>query len=126
MTKPTHENKFTVRTAPVIVAGVKMAVAQMSSRNVLYRGRKVGIEGLVGAIVHEFLKLSRDEQEAYLRRVIPEVEALFEGAAPKTETPAEGVAGGEGKPLPGGGRITTIVPESPPPARKGRRGKAGG
>lgn len=118
-----YETRFPGRTLQEVVDRLDDALdRQAKERDVRFHGPRLTFESLVNAIVLHFLSLTAGEQDAIVDRFIREFEAKM---ALETETPAEDVAGGEGKPLNGGGRIRTI-PGSPRPARKGRGRKAGG
>jgi len=92
MAKPSNENKLSARTAPAIVEEVKLLVVKLARTDLKYRRRRMNIEGLIGAVLQDFLNRSPDEQEAILRLRIPEVEAMFETEAQEIEKPAEGRA----------------------------------
>lgn len=91
MAKPTNENKLTARTAPHVVEGVKLVVLKMANKKIKFRNRNVGIEGLIGAVMLEFLERPDAEQEKMLRSLLPRLESMFEAEeeASPTELPEE-------------------------------------
>jgi hypothetical protein len=77
MARLSDKNKLSARTARQIVVGVKSLLAKLEGKEYEYRGRGPSIEGLVGAVVLDFLERPEAEKLALLRTRLPEVEAML-------------------------------------------------
>ena len=79
MAKPlTHEFKFTARTSPGLWEAFNGLVNKAAMRGIKFRGRKVGNEAILNAVVIRFLELSEAEQLIALNRGVSAFEAMME------------------------------------------------
>jgi hypothetical protein len=75
MGKLSYDHRITLRTSADVVERLGVAVARMQRLALKFGGRKLGIEGLVGAVILDFLSRTEAEQRAILGVRLPELEA---------------------------------------------------
>lgn len=92
----TNRYKLTARTAASVVEGVDTLIARLRRRGYQFRGRKLGVEGLVGAVVLDFLSWPEARQKELLERQIPALEALLD-AQPDVPDEADDPQAGHGQ-----------------------------
>lgn len=74
MGKLTNAHKLTARTSPEVVEGVGALLARRPFTAYKFLGRKLGIEGLLGAVMLEFLDRPECDQVAVLDSWLSELE----------------------------------------------------
>jgi hypothetical protein len=88
MGKMSYSNRITVRTSAQVYEGVNVLLARRLFQDMKFRGRKLGAEGLVGAVLLDFLAKSEAEQLALIRERLPELEDQVESADEPTTEPS--------------------------------------
>jgi hypothetical protein len=115
----TQDNKLTARTAPEIVSEAKRFLLRLQDLGFKFRGRnreqKIGMEGMLSAIVLDFLRKGEEEKLRIILRRLPEVTTMLgQTTLPLPDlshlleanpVPAEKEGGQEGIPSPSKGRI---------------------
>ncbi len=79
-----YQNRVTVRTAPDVTEGLGVLLSKLQRAGLKFRGRKLGIEGLVGAVLMEFLSRSWGEQVASVEHWLPELERSLDSPPDKS------------------------------------------
>lgn len=82
MGRLTNHHKLTVRTSADVVESVSLLAVRYQRAGLKFQGRVVSIEGLVGAVLMDFLAKSPDEQRAIVERWLPGLEAAIAQAPP--------------------------------------------
>lgn len=70
-------SKLASRTTPEIKAAVGRLLARLNSEGLRFLDRSLGAEGLIGAIMLEFLNAPAAQQDDVLRRRLPELEDMI-------------------------------------------------
>lgn len=85
--KPSPEYRLAARVPMRMKEDVDVLVARLGRFK--YRSRRLGIEGLLAAVVLEFLEMTQEAQAEILTRNLPRVEAAFgaEGECAPPEIP---------------------------------------
>lgn len=83
MARLSDDNKLTARTAPQVTGAARTLLLRFQEMGFKFKttpnGRRlvIGMEGLVGAAMLEFLSRSELEQYDVVRRRLPEIEAML-------------------------------------------------
>jgi hypothetical protein len=89
-----HDTRFVARTAPEILDGMKHLVHRAARAGLKFRGRRVGMEGVLNAVILDFLAKPEAERLAILRANLPRFEAVMaDDPGPSGDTdpgPAQG------------------------------------
>lgn len=106
-----HKHKVTARTSPQNARGIRDLVVRQAARGLKFGQRAIGIEGVMGCLLLDFLERSEEEQDAVIDRWLE----VLENQVGEHEK--------EGSVHPGGRAVVAepgIPPE--PPATKRRSG----
>lgn len=105
MGKLSHAHKLTARTAPAVVDGMDDALLRAQRRGLKFqagpdaRRLKIGMEGLIGAILLHFLDQPEAEQGRVVAAYLPRLEALFTEETPPVASPVIQVNPATGHPV---------------------------
>jgi hypothetical protein len=72
-----HDFRFVARTAPDILDGMKHLVHRAARAGLKFRGRRVGMEGVLNAVILDYLAKPEAERLAILRANLPRFEAVM-------------------------------------------------
>jgi hypothetical protein len=87
--KLSHDFRFVARTAPDLYDEMGHFVLRAAGAGLKFRGRKVGVEAALNAIVLDFLTKPEEERLALLRENLPRFEVAMGGVTTAQEVPAE-------------------------------------
>lgn len=96
MRKLTQEYKLAARTAPEVYEAVNRLVSTVASEGrVKFRGRKIGVEALLNAVLLDFLDRAPGDQRELLARNVPRFEALLGDEPAASSSPGRVEATGQ-------------------------------
>lgn len=82
-TRPlTHEFKLVARTAKELHDAFNQYVLKLASSGLKFRGRKIGNEGVLNALIVGLFTLPEDQREAFIRWNIEQFEKIMESGEP--------------------------------------------
>ena len=80
--KLTQTYKFAARTAPELYEEVNSFVVRVASSGLVkFRGRKLGVEAFLNALVLDFMAKAEEERMTILSKMVPRFEAILEAPA---------------------------------------------
>jgi hypothetical protein len=84
-----NDHKVTARTSAEVAQGLRYVVVRQQARGLKFGIKRIGIEGVIGAVLLEFLARPEHEQSAIIDRWLPELGAQVGGDyAADAPTPA--------------------------------------
>jgi hypothetical protein len=74
-----NDHKVTARTSAEVAQGLRYVVVRQQARGLKFGIKRIGIEGVIGAVLLEFLARPEHEQNAVIDRWLPELGAQVGG-----------------------------------------------